>query len=54
MITALVTLPAGGIALAILLVDEVDEAFANVYSTTMSVQNLAPTSTGGSSPWSSA
>lgn len=41
-ITALVTLPAGGIALAILLVDEVDEAFANVYSTTMSVQNLFP------------
>ena len=39
---ALVTLPAGGIALAILLVDEVDEAFANVYSTTMSVQNLLP------------
>lgn len=42
-ITALVTLPAGGIALAILLVDEVDEAFANIYSTTMSVQNLFPT-----------
>ncbi|GAB2591888.1 purine-cytosine permease family protein [Microlunatus antarcticus] len=42
-ITALVTLPAGAIALAILLVDEVDEAFANVYSTTMSVQNLFPT-----------
>jgi NCS1 family nucleobase:cation symporter-1 len=41
-ITALVTLPAGGIALAILLVDEVDEAFANIYSTTMSVQNLLP------------
>ncbi len=41
-ITALVTLPAGGIALAILLVDEVDEVFANVYSTTMSVQNLFP------------
>ena len=41
-ITALVTLPAGGIAIAILLVDEVDEAFANVYSTTMSVQNLLP------------
>lgn len=41
-IIALVTLPAGGIALAILLVDEVDEAFANVYSTTMSVQNLFP------------
>jgi nucleobase:cation symporter-1, NCS1 family len=41
-ITALVTLPAGAIALGILLVDEVDEAFANVYSTTMSVQNLFP------------
>src|SRR5215211_2031992 len=41
-ITALVTLPAGAIAIAILLVDEVDEAFANVYSTAMSVQNLLP------------
>jgi putative hydroxymethylpyrimidine transporter CytX len=41
-ITALITLPAGAIAIAILLVDEVDEAFANVYSTTMSVQNLFP------------
>ncbi len=41
-ITALVALPAGAIALAILLVDEVDEAFANVYSSAMSVQNLVP------------
>jgi nucleobase:cation symporter-1, NCS1 family len=41
-IAALVALPAGAVALAILLVDEVDEAFANVYSTTMSVQNLVP------------
>jgi nucleobase:cation symporter-1, NCS1 family len=41
-ITALVTLPAGAIAITILLVDEVDEAFANVYSTTMSVHNLIP------------
>ena len=41
-ITALITLPAGAIAIGILLVDEVDEAFANVYSTTMSVQNLFP------------
>jgi nucleobase:cation symporter-1, NCS1 family len=41
-ITALVTLPAGAIAIAILLVDEVDEVFANVYSTTMSVHNLLP------------
>jgi NCS1 family nucleobase:cation symporter-1 len=41
-ITALVTLPAGAIAIAILLVDEVDEAFANVYSTAMSVHNIMP------------
>jgi NCS1 family nucleobase:cation symporter-1 len=41
-ITALVTLPAGAIAIAILLVDEVDEAFANVYSTTMSLHNIVP------------
>jgi NCS1 family nucleobase:cation symporter-1 len=41
-LAALVALPAGAIALAILLVDEVDEAFANVYSTTMSIQNLFP------------
>jgi putative hydroxymethylpyrimidine transporter CytX len=41
-ITALVTLPAGAIAIAILLVDEVDEAFANVYSTTMSLHNIMP------------
>jgi nucleobase:cation symporter-1, NCS1 family len=41
-ITALVTLPAGAIAITILLVDEVDEAFANVYSTTMSVHNIMP------------
>ncbi|MFP5282397.1 MAG: purine-cytosine permease family protein [Actinomycetes bacterium] len=41
-IAALVALPTGAIALAILLVDEVDEAFANIYSTTMSVQNLFP------------
>jgi nucleobase:cation symporter-1, NCS1 family len=41
-ITALVALPAGAMALFILLVDEVDEAFANVYSTTMSVHNVVP------------
>lgn len=40
MLGALVALPAGAIALGILLVDEVDEAFANIYSTTMSIQNL--------------
>jgi NCS1 family nucleobase:cation symporter-1 len=41
-IAALVALPAGAVALGILLTDEVDEAFANVYSTTMSIQNIAP------------
>jgi purine-cytosine permease-like protein len=39
-ITALVVLPAGAIALLVLLVDEVDEAYANVYSTTMATHNL--------------
>ncbi|GAA1569276.1 putative hydroxymethylpyrimidine transporter CytX [Kribbella hippodromi] len=39
-ITALVTLPAGAIALFVLLVDEVDEAYANIYSTTMAAHNL--------------
>jgi len=39
---ALLAVPAGGLALLVLLVDEVDEAFANVYSTAMSAQNLAP------------
>lgn len=37
---ALLAVPAGGFALAILVLDELDEAFANVYSTAVSVQNL--------------
>lgn len=41
-IGSLLALPAGGLALLILLVDELDEGFANVYSTTVSVQNVAP------------
>jgi putative hydroxymethylpyrimidine transporter CytX len=41
-IAGLLAVPAGAIALLILAVDEVDEAFANIYSTTMSVQNVAP------------
>ena len=41
-IDALLAVPAGAIALLILVIDEVDEAFANVYSTAVSVQNLAP------------
>ena len=40
-IAALVALPAGAIALAILLVDEVDE-FANVYYRDVGAGNLAP------------
>ena len=36
-IAGLLAVPAGALALLILAVDEVDEAFANIYSTTMSV-----------------
>lgn len=41
-IDALLDIPAGWLALLILVVDEVDEAFANVYSTAISAQNVAP------------
>ena len=41
-ITSLLAIPAGGLALAILAVDEVDEAFANIYSTAVSTQNVLP------------
>jgi purine-cytosine permease-like protein len=41
-IDALLALPAGWLALIILVVDEVDEAFANVYSTAISAQNVLP------------
>ncbi len=39
---SLLAVPAGGLALAILVLDEVDEAFANVYSTAVSAQNVRP------------
>lgn len=41
-ITSLLAIPAGGLALAILAIDEVDEAFANIYSTAVSAQNVLP------------
>lgn len=41
-IDALLAVPVGALALLVLVVDEVDEAFANVYSTAVSVQNAAP------------
>lgn len=41
-IDALLAVPAGALALLVLAVDEVDEAFANIYSTALSVQNIAP------------
>ncbi len=41
-IAALLTIPLAGIAILVLLVVEVDEAFANVYSTAVSAQNVAP------------
>lgn len=37
---ALLAIPLGAIALLVLIVDEVDEAFANIYSTVASLQNL--------------
>lgn len=42
MLTAIAGLTAGWAALLILLVDETDEAFANVYSTALSIENLFP------------
>ncbi|MFL6129567.1 MAG: purine-cytosine permease family protein [Mycobacteriales bacterium] len=39
---ALLAVPAGAVALVILAVCEVDEAFANIYSTATSVQNVVP------------
>lgn len=41
-IGALLAVPAGALALAILALDELDQAFANVYSTAVSVQNAVP------------
>jgi purine-cytosine permease-like protein len=41
-IDALIAIPAGWVALLVLVVDEIDEAFANVYSTAVSTQNLTP------------
>lgn len=41
-IASLLAIPAGAIALFVLAVDEIDEAFANIYSTAVSAQNLAP------------
>lgn len=39
---ALLAIPLAGLALCILTVDEVDEAFANIYSTATSAQNVLP------------
>jgi NCS1 family nucleobase:cation symporter-1 len=41
-VTAVLAVPAGLVALAILAVDESDEAFANIYSASVSVQNAFP------------
>jgi len=42
LLAAIANLTAGWLALLVILVDETDEAFANVYSTAVSLQNLAP------------
>ena len=39
---SLVAIPAGGLAMVILIVDELDEVFANLYSTVVSTQNVRP------------
>jgi putative hydroxymethylpyrimidine transporter CytX len=41
-VTAVLAVPAGLVALGILAVDETDEAFANIYSASVSVQNVFP------------
>ncbi|HEY2331311.1 MAG TPA: cytosine permease [Acidimicrobiales bacterium] len=41
-IDAIIAIPAGGLALVILVFDEIDEGFANIYSTAVSAQNLVP------------
>ncbi|MDQ3660532.1 MAG: cytosine permease [Actinomycetota bacterium] len=41
-IGAMLAIPVGFVALLILLVDETDEAFANMYSTAVSLQNIVP------------
>ncbi|MFN8498812.1 MAG: putative hydroxymethylpyrimidine transporter CytX [Anaerolineae bacterium] len=42
LIPAIATLAGGSIALLIILVDETDNAFANIYSTAVSAQNILP------------
>jgi putative hydroxymethylpyrimidine transporter CytX len=42
MFAALIALPAGWLAFGVLVVRELDESFANVYSTVVSAQNLRP------------
>jgi purine-cytosine permease-like protein len=41
-IASLLAIPAGGVALLILVIDELDEVFANIYSTVVSAQNIRP------------
>ncbi|UZJ24376.1 cytosine permease [Rhodococcus antarcticus] len=41
-IGSLLVLPVAGVAVVVLVVDELDEAFANLYSTAVSAQNLRP------------
>ena len=41
-LTSILAVPVGAVALLILVFDEVDEAFANIYSTVVSAQNVQP------------
>ncbi len=53
-VDALLAVPLGAVALAVLVVVEVDEAFANIYSTAVSAQNLVATArpAGAGGRWS--
>jgi putative hydroxymethylpyrimidine transporter CytX len=42
LIGSLLAIPAGSLALLMLIIDELDEVFANLYSTVVSVQNVRP------------
>jgi len=44
LVDSLLPLAAGWVFLAVILVDEMDNAFANIYSTAVSIQNLVPVS----------
>jgi hypothetical protein len=53
-IDALLAVPLGAVAVLVLVSVELDEAFANVYSTASRRRTSSPGPTAGCSPWASA